>query len=405
MPRRPSPAPVWALLCLITLIVPATIRPAPATAQTVPPPGQPYPAKAWILVDADTGKVLDAFNEHEALPPASTQKIMTALVAAEKLSRDATFTVGTTAAAQAAMRIGMVAGQQWPIDTALHSLMMVSANDAAYALAEAASGSLAAFAADMNVAAARYGMVDSRFADPAGFDGSEGFNGGSRVSAYDLAIAARNFMAIPEFAAIVGLKEYRFDGPDGQPHLLYNHNKLLARYPGATGLKTGYTSLAGNTFVGTATRNGRAMIAVVLNSTNMYGVSAALLDKGFATPADAPGLGATIPPVRAGGFRTVAATAVPGKAVADHHPVGGRGGGPRPFTMVFFVFGSTAGVIVALRRRAERRRRQRAERRRKLAEIRRAAYLAALTDDSWDVEMAVPVQGQFDALAPLPTGE
>jgi D-alanyl-D-alanine carboxypeptidase (penicillin-binding protein 5/6) len=396
---------VWALLCLVTLVLSAVARPAPAGAQTPsPPPGQPYPAKAWILVDADTGKVLEAFNEHEALPPASTQKIMTALVASEKLSRDATFTVGTVAAAQAAMRIGMAPGQQWGLDHSLHALMLVSANDAAYALAEAASGNLEAFAADMNAAAARYGMVDSRFADPAGFDGTEGFNGGSRVSAYDLAIAARNFMSVPDLAAIVALREFRFDGPDGMAHVLYNHNKLLARYSGATGLKTGYTSLAGSTFVGTAARDGRRMIAVVLNTTNMYGIAAALLDKGFATPADAPGLGMVLPAVRVQAFQPVdVAALVPGKAVADQHPAGG--GGSRLLTVFLAVMGSTAGAVVALRRRAERRRRARAERRRKLAEIRRAAYLAALTDDGWDVEMAIPVQGQFDTLEPLPTGE
>jgi D-alanyl-D-alanine carboxypeptidase (penicillin-binding protein 5/6) len=404
MPWRLSLAPVGALLCLVTLVLTAA-APSPAGAQTAPPPGLPYPAKAWILVDADTGKVLDAFNEHEALPPASTQKIMTALVAAEKLPRHASFTVGTVAAAQAAMRIGMAAGQQWALDHALHSLMMVSANDAAYALAEAASGNLDAFAADMNAAAARYGMVDSRFADPAGFDGTEGFNGGSRVSAYDLAIAARNFMAVPELTAIVGLREYRFDGPDGLPHVLYNHNKLLARYPGATGLKTGYTSLAGSTFVGTAARDGRRMIAVVLNTTNMYGIAGTLLDKGFATPADASGLGASLPAVRVQAFQPVkAAAVVPGVAVADQHPVR-SGGGFRIVTVFLVVVGSTAGAVVALRRRAERRRRQRAERRRKLAEIRRAAYVAALTDDSWDVEMAIPVQGQFDALEAIPTAE
>jgi D-alanyl-D-alanine carboxypeptidase (penicillin-binding protein 5/6) len=395
---------VWALLCLATLILSTAGRPVPARAQTAPPAGPPYPAKAWILADADTGKVLDAFNEHEALPPASTQKIMTALVAAEKLPRQATFTVGTVAAAQAAMRIGMTAGQQWGLDVALHSLMMVSANDAAYALAEAASGNLDAFAADMNAAAARYGMVDSRFADPAGFDGTEGYNGGSRVSAYDLAIAARNFLAVPELNAIVGLREYRFDGPDGLAHVLYNHNKLLARYPGATGLKTGYTSLAGSTFVGTATRDGRRMIAVVLNATDMYGIAAALLDKGFATPVDAPGPGPTLPAVRVQAFQPPkAAAVVPGMAVAEQHPIGG--GGSRIATVFFVVVGSTAGLVVALRRRAERRRRARAERRRKLAEIRRTAYLAALTDDSWDVEMAIPVQGQFDTLEPLPNAE
>jgi hypothetical protein len=74
-------------------------------------------------------------------------------------------------------------------------------------------------------------------------------------------------------------------------------------------------------------------------------------------------------------------------------------------TVLFFLVASTAGLVVALRRRAERRRRARAERRRRMAEMRREAYLAALNDDSWDIEMAIPVQGQFDTLAPLPTRE
>jgi D-alanyl-D-alanine carboxypeptidase (penicillin-binding protein 5/6) len=405
MPRRPATAPVWALLCLMSLMAVDGLIPAPAGAQA-PPPGAAYQAKAWILADGDTGKVLDAFDEHEALPPASTTKLMTALVATEKLAPDATFTVGPDAAAQPAMRIGMVAGERWSLDPALHSLMMVSANDAAYALAEAASGSLAAFANDMTAAAVRYGMVDSRFADPAGFDDGAAFGGGSRVSAYDLAVAARNILAVPELVAMAGLQKYRFDGPDGHSHVLYNHNKLLGRYPGATGLKTGYTALAGHTFVGTATRDGRTMIAVVMGADDFYGIASKLMDKGFATPPDAPGLGAELPPVRVQPFRALAATAVvaPAKAVAEQHPVRRRRASGTA-AVVFFGVGCSAAGVVALRRRAERRRRQRAERRRRLAELRRAEYLDALADDSWDVEMAIPVQGEFDTLAPLPSAE
>jgi D-alanyl-D-alanine carboxypeptidase (penicillin-binding protein 5/6) len=425
MPRRPSPAPVWALLCLITLVVVGAADPSPAGAQSPLPPGAAYPAKAYILVDADTGKVLDAFNEHEALPPASTTKLMTALVATEKLAKETTFTVSPGAAGQPAMRIGMVAGERWTHDAAMHSLMMVSANDAAYALAEAASGSLAAFADDMTKAAVRYGMVDSRFADPAGFDDASAFGGGSRVSAYDLAIAARNVLAVPDLTGMAGTPKYSFDGPDGKSHVLYNHDKLLARYAGATGLKTGYTALAGHTFVGTATRDGRTMISVVLNADDTYGVASALMDKGFATPADAAGLGTTLPPVRVQPFQAPEpATLVPGKAtgkaakpaarkalstasaqpVADHHPVG-RGGASRMLTVLLLVVAGAAGVVVTSRRRADRRRRERLARRRRLAELRRSAYLDALSDDSWDVEMAVPVQGQFDAAFPLPTVE
>ena len=424
MPRRPSPAPVWALLCLLSVIASVLgTAPRPAGAQA-PPPGAPFPAKAWILVDADTGKVLDAFDEHEALPPASTTKLMTALVATEKLPRDAMLTVSPDAAAQAAMRIGMVAGERWSLDAVLHSLMLVSANDAAYALAEGASGTLAAFANDMDAAAVRLGMEDSHFADPAGFDDASAFGGGSRLSAYDLAIAARNVLAVPELAGMANTPKYTFDGPDGHAHVLYNHNKLLNRYAGANGLKTGYTALAGHTFVGTATRDGRTMIAVVLNADDTYGIASKLMDKGFATPADAPGLGAVLPPVRVQPYRAPqAATLIPGKPptrtakagkspvstvgaqpVADHHPVrpSGPGGG---FVVVFLFVGSAAGLIVLQRERAARRRRERAARRRRLAEIRRAAYLEALDDDDWDVEIAIPVQGQFDELAPSPTAE
>ena len=108
----------------------------------------------------------------------------------------------------------MQPGQQWSLSPALHSLLMVSANDVAYALAEAASGSLDGFAADMNAAAKRYGMQDSTFNDPAGFDDSASFNGGSLASAYDLAVAARNALAVPLLSQIAGLDEYRFAGPE-----------------------------------------------------------------------------------------------------------------------------------------------------------------------------------------------
>jgi serine-type D-Ala-D-Ala carboxypeptidase (penicillin-binding protein 5/6) len=421
MPRRPIIAPVWALLCLMLV----TTAAGPAGAQA--PPGPAYPAKAWILVDAGSGRVLDAYDEHEALPPASTTKLVTALVATEKLAPEATVTVSADAAAQPAMRIGMVAGQQWPLESAMRSLMMVSANDAAYALAQAASGSLAAFADDMTAAAVRYGMVDSRFADPAGFDDAGACGGGNRVSAYDLAIAARNVLAVPDLMAMAGTAKWSFDGPDGHGHVLYNHNKLLGRYPGATGLKTGYTALAGHTYVGTATRDGRTMIAVVLNGDDFYTIASKLLDKGFATPVDAAGLGEPLPPVRVQPYRSaLASTLLPGRPggvkgaaagkaakravstagatpVAEQRPV--RRGGPGGALTVLLLVGAAAGTVVTLRRRAERRRRERAARRRRLAEIRRAAYRDAMADDDWDVEMAIPVPGQFDDVAPLQSAE
>jgi D-alanyl-D-alanine carboxypeptidase (penicillin-binding protein 5/6) len=355
----------------------------------------PIPARAYILVDADSGAVLAAQAHHEALPPASTTKLMTALVAVEKLPREAVFVVGDTAAAQPAMRIGMRAGQGWALSPTLHSLLMVSANDAAYALAEAASGSLAGFAADMNVTAARYGMRDSVFNDPAGFDDSASFKGGSRVSAYDLAIAARNLLAVPELAEIAALPEYGFQGPSGRQHRLLNHNKLLRRYPGAIGLKTGYTRQAGHTFVGAARRDGRTMIAVVLDTDDTYGSAAALLDYGFATAKDDAGIGERVPETNVRPFQPPIATTL---VQNSEKAVEGNAGGGRWLSRLTLALLASTGGVVAFRRRALQRRRARAERRRRIAEARRREFQRLCDPEGWDAGCRVEVPRSYERL-------
>jgi D-alanyl-D-alanine carboxypeptidase len=415
---------IAASLCAVTVGIVGVAGVSPAEAESQLPP-----TKAWVLVDADSGAVLAGQAHHQAMPPASTQKLMTALVALEKLPAGSELAVGETAAAQPAMRIGMQVGQRWKLSDALHSLLMVSANDVAYALAEASSGSLEAFAADMNATARRYGMVDSTFNDPAGFDDSASFNGGSLASAYDLAIAARNALAVPELAEIAALDKYAFAGP-AREHTLTNHNKLLRRYPGAVGMKTGYTRRAGHTFVGAARRDGRTMIAVVLGSDDMYGTTAALLDRGFATPRNDPGTGERLPEVRfsppvprlaamlLGGpeARTRALTAiaqarqaltavVDGTMVAAEQ-VGAETAGPSAgssdgtswldrLAMVALVLFAT---VVALRWRAIRRQRRRALRRRRLAEARAAEAARTVDPDGWDTGCRVQMVREYERL-------
>jgi D-alanyl-D-alanine carboxypeptidase (penicillin-binding protein 5/6) len=376
------------VLAVVSTLASALFLPGPAAAAA--PVAR---AKAFILVDADSGAVLAAQDHHTAFPPASTTKLMTALVAVEKLPEEAVFVVGDIAAAQPAMRIGMRAGQGWALSPALHSLLMVSANDAAYALAEAASGSLAGFAADMNAAAARYGMKDSVFNDPAGFDDSASFNGGSRVSAYDLAVAARNFLAVPELVAIAALPEYGFHGPSGRQHRLLNHNKLLRRYPGAIGLKTGYTRQAGHTFVGAARRDGRTMIAVVLNTDDTYGSAAALLDFGFATARGDTGIGETVPEPRVRPFEPPIATTL----VQSSEEAVKAGGGRWLSRLTLFLLTSTGGAV-ALRRRAQQRRRARAARRRQMAEARRREYLRVCDPEGWDEGCRMEVPRSYELL-------
>jgi D-alanyl-D-alanine carboxypeptidase len=198
---------------------------------------------------------------------------------------------------------------------------------------------LNAYAAHATATARRYGMKHTTLNDPSGLDNAASFAGGPRMTAYDLAIATRNALAVPEIAKWSALPVFDFTDPQGIPHHFVNHNRMLAgaafAYDGMTGFKTGYTDRAQQTFVGTATRNGRTLIAVVLGSpVTPYPAAAALLDAGFAIPADAPGIGEPLPDVavspfaeRAGDlteFRKLAgggATGAAGSTVAPSVPV------------------------------------------------------------------------------------
>lgn len=252
-----------------------------------------------MLVDADTAKVVAAHADHVPLRPASTTKLLTAIIALTSLPSDAVVPVSPVAQGMPAESMNMKAGQVWPLSDVMHALLMVSANDAAVALAERISGSRQAFGAQMYRMAGVLGLVDHPvLADPAGLDGHFAVGTGNLISAYDLAIVGRAALAVPEIRQIVGLGVYRFHGVDGIDHRLRNHDGLLEQYPGAIGVKLGYTESAGDTLVSAATRGGRTMLAVVLHAPAVYADSAALLDEGFATPVTAETGVDQLPPVR-----------------------------------------------------------------------------------------------------------
>lgn len=284
----------------------AAVQPVPLAAHAVPltagaalPAASPEPT-AYLVADADSGTVVAAKNSHLALLPASTVKLLTALAALERLPLDATVPVSARAAAQPSMKINMHEGEIWKLDDALHALLIVSANDAAYAIAERSSGSIEKFATDANATARRLGLHDTTFRDPAGLDDGNSFGGGSRMSTYDLAATARNALAVPEIANIAKLLTYEFTDPAGAGRRLRNHNKgFLTAYPGATGLKTGFTKAANRTLVASATRNARTCIAVVMGTWDDTGWAGRLLDQCFGTTPGAVGTGEHLPPVRA----------------------------------------------------------------------------------------------------------
>src|SRR5207248_2647953 len=192
-----------ALACLLLALAPGASAlqhvhrapPPPPSGPTTAPPPPPMP-KAWVLVDADTGAVLDQGNAHQPLPPASVTKVLTALIATEQIQPGADIPISAEAQGMPARNMNMKAGQVFKFEDILHALLMVSANDAAVALAEKVSGSRQEFANEMAQTAQRIGMTDNPvLRDPAGLDDEFSNEGGNLLSAHDLAVAARNAMA------------------------------------------------------------------------------------------------------------------------------------------------------------------------------------------------------------------
>jgi serine-type D-Ala-D-Ala carboxypeptidase (penicillin-binding protein 5/6) len=315
--RRQLAVPLAALV-LSGLIVAAGPGPAgaavtgAASPAAQPPPGSAPPdAKAWMLVDADTGAVVQAFNDHAPMRPASVEKIVTGLLAVAALSPDASVPVGADAAAEEAAKINMKAGQVWTFQDTLHSLLMVSANDAAVALADRVSGSTTGFARLAQVVGQRMGTADNPLLnDPAGLDDSFAVGGGDLISAWDLALFTRAAMTYPAFSSVVRLPIYDFVGPDGVHHVLRNHNKLLLTDPTLVGVKPGYTRAAGDTYVAEAQRDGRSMLVVELGvaPATMYPGAEYLFGQGFATPEDAEPTVDRLPPVRVPDVAALAAS-------------------------------------------------------------------------------------------------
>jgi D-alanyl-D-alanine carboxypeptidase len=255
-----------------------------------------------LVIDARTGGVLYASEATLPWYPASLTKLMTAYVALEavqarRISLDTPLAVSVRATAAPPSKMGFRPGTLVTLDNALKMLMVKSANDIAVTIAEGVSGSVEAFAEDMNAAAARLGMVQSHFVNPNGLPDSRHVS-----SARDMALVAQALYAsFPQYSPLFAIGALRF-GDD----IIKNHNHMLGRYPGADGMKTGFTCAAGFNLVASATRDGRKVIAVVLGAPNveLRTVRTALLfdrafsgiDRPSAHITALPVAGATTPP-------------------------------------------------------------------------------------------------------------
>jgi D-alanyl-D-alanine carboxypeptidase len=238
-------------------------------------------AEALLVVEADTGKVLQAENATYPWYPASVTKMMTAYVTLKavkdgRISLDTLLTVSPTAASQSPAKMGFRPGIQVTVDNAMKMMMVRSANDMAVVLAEGVGGSIDGFSAQMNQAAQRLGMTQTSYVNPNGLPAD-----GQITSARDLAILARAIIRdLPEYEYFVHIPSIRYGR-----RVTQNFNKLIGRFPGADGFKTGFICASGYNLVASATRNGKRLIAVVLGASSgqMRAVRAAqLLERGFA---------------------------------------------------------------------------------------------------------------------------
>lgn len=253
-------------------------EPTPAAEQKM----EPAPAvqsEAAVLIDAKSGEMLYALNPDTEYYPASITKIVTGIIAIETTSPDEIVTVSKDARNEDGTRIYLAEGEQVTMGKLLYGLLMNSGNDAATAIAEHIDGSKEKFAERMNeFVREKVGVTHTTFKNPSGLPDPEHV-----TTASDMAKIARYAMQNATFRKIVSTKTMPWNGKEWKSELV-NHNKMLWTYPGATGIKNGYTEAAGNTLVTSATRGDMDLIGVVLkapSSDAAYSDMKKLLDYGF----------------------------------------------------------------------------------------------------------------------------
>jgi D-alanyl-D-alanine carboxypeptidase (penicillin-binding protein 5/6) len=268
-------------LALVALI--GTIPPPPPAAAAAPhavldrsAAGPKVASKFAILVDAKTGDILWSRRPTAIRPPASLTKMLTAVLVRASLPLEAVAITGKDAAKTPPSKLALKPGQKITVKQALEALMIVSANDMAVLLADRSAGSLGRFERAMNLASSRLGLRQSSWRSPNGLD-----TPGHLSSALDLAILARAVLRDPWLAKLVRTPKVVFTTPDHHRHELYAHSRFMREYKGAVGIKTGFTDEAGRCLAAAATRDGRTLIAIVLDSPDPPTDAAQLMNWGF----------------------------------------------------------------------------------------------------------------------------
>jgi D-alanyl-D-alanine carboxypeptidase (penicillin-binding protein 5/6) len=235
-------------------------------------------AQSAAVVDSYSGDFLFAKNENAKQYPASSTKILTALIVIESGDLDHLVAVDLADTKVEPSSLGLKPGEQYTRRQLLFGLLLKSANDVAMALARDNAGSVSAFAEKMNLRAAQLGATSSHFANPHGLHDPNHY-----TTAHDLVLIGRAAMQQPLFREIVSTVYYTWRAPSGQINQLRNHNRLLRHFAGCNGLKTGYTRIAQQVLVSSALRGGHEVVSVVLHTDKpgIWDDSKALLSYGL----------------------------------------------------------------------------------------------------------------------------
>ena len=258
------------LLAALLCCVPVYAQNQALTRRNFPPDAAAY------LVKAD-GRVLWAKAADQPLPPASLTKMMTALLVVEGNDPGAVVTVGTAAARESGSRLGLHRGERLTVADLLAATLIQSANDACHALADHVAGNEQRFVVRMNRRARAWGLAETHFANACGHD-----QPGHTSSARDLAVLAERALARPELARLMAAASMEIRSLDGSRHYqLHNKNLLIGRFPGAVGVKTGFTARAGKCLVGAARQDGHEVLLVMLNAPNRWWDAVEALERAF----------------------------------------------------------------------------------------------------------------------------
>lgn len=244
--------------------------------------GPAITSKSAIVVDQKTNEILYAKNIQKPLPPASIIKMLTLAVALERFDEDELITISDHAAGQIPNKITMKPGERIKLSDLLYGLMMISANDAAYAIADADNDGFEGFVTAANEKARLLGLTDTTMKNPAGLDAK-----GQVSTAYDLATITRyTLLNHPQVIKYAGkTSDYSIQqSSHNEAHWWFGHlSQMLTSYKPMIAAKTGYTDIAGNTYIGIAEKGSRRLVLVILGGKNA-GINTdvkALLDYGF----------------------------------------------------------------------------------------------------------------------------